>query len=234
MKTKLIYLFSLLITLSNLFPHVLSGIVADKYGSPFADVQIKLDWVGTNYSNGYDPNNVANSKRYLAWRSNISTWSDANGYYEFRFITNGIYNMYVYPPQGLTIPVSYYYITNVASNTNINLLVDSTNLTLLPDTLFPPYYLASRQDFMSLQILKSNAVSERVIVSLIKVNGKDKLRLVDGYFSAMNNRTVVSSENLRKILTTGSYLVETKIVPTGKSEYDLGLPTRYRLFVYSE
>ncbi len=210
-KMKILAAFALLI--SSLFPYYISGLVTDLRDGSYPGFSVYL-------SNG-----VTNYKRV----------TDANGFFQFDSITNGAWGLNVVVPNYMKMSVSNYTFTvaNADVSTNFRVTLANTSTTNL-DFVIPPYFLGNRSDSLSVQVLKENTASERVVLVMTKLNGRERFVVFDGYVSGKSGTVVIYSESIRNKLTIGAYVMELILVKSGDPVPSAENPVRRRTFIYSE
>lgn len=158
----------------------------------------------------------------LAWVSNAvgttaGAWSRNDGTFtlEVEQFTN--VTVTLTPPAGARIPVTATNFTTPATNFAMDFsVVGSADTTQFKA---PAFYSPFGGD-LQLQVFKTNEASERVVVSFIPVAANARFRMADTTLSGKVNLLTLNASAISKILTTGTYIMEMKIVPEGRIEDD--------------
>lgn len=202
----------------SLFSYNVSGLVTDKYNGTYPGFTVLL-------SNGV---------------TNYNRTTDANGYFLFDSITNGAYTLNVVVPNYMKFTLSNYSISVASADFSTNFLVNLGNNVLTAsvssdiDFQIPPYFLGNRSDSLSIQVIKKTAATQRVVISLTKLNGREKYVIYDGSVTGQSSRVTLFSESIRNKLTIGAYVMEALLVTKGDAVLSADNPIRRRIFVYSE
>ena len=207
------FLAAFVLLLSSLFPYYVSGLVTDLRDGSYSGLSVYL-------SNG-----VTNYKRV----------TDANGFFQFDSITNGAWGLNVAVPNYLSMSISNYavIVANADLSTNFRVILANTSPTNL-DFVIPPYFLGNRSDSLSIQVLKANLSSERVVLVMTKLNGRERFVVFDGYVSGKSATVAIYSESIRNKLTIGAYVMELIIVNKEPPLPSADNPVLRRTFIYSE
>lgn len=202
----------------SLFSYNVSGLVTDSYSGTYPGFTVLLSNSATNFNRT----------------------TDANGYFLFDSITNGNYTLNVVVPNYMKVATTNYAITVSGADFSTNFQVTlgskilSSSISSDIDFVIPPYFLGNRSDSLSIQVIKKTAATQRVVLSLTKLNGREKYVIYDGSVTGQSSRVTLFSESIRNKLTIGAYVMEALLVTKGDPVVSADNPIRRRIFVYSE
>lgn len=157
----------------------------------------------------------------LIWQSNISGASGAYSLGDGSFtlpmpqFTNVTITLTA--PKGTQVPTTS---TNIVTPTT-NFVMNFTSPAAAEATTFraPSLYSPSQGD-LQVEVQRNTDAGERVILNLVSATGNTKWRLSDTTLTGKANLLTVPGNSLMRLLTTGTYILEMKIVPTSGFEDD--------------
>jgi hypothetical protein len=126
-----------------------------------------------------------------------------------------------------------------------NVVVPSTNFQLIWTNTFvssasglsfsaPPQFFTSKDSPFTLVVSKTNTDRERILVRAVRANAGDSFSLWSQFATGKTVLVQVAASEVRRLLNTGAYIIEVKVVPPGRSEIDLDLPTLRKLVVVAQ
>lgn len=161
-------------------------------------------------------------------------FTDTDGRFTMEVPTSSNLTLNLVPPANVTLTSLSTNLTTPVSNFTL----EWTNAIAASSATFtvtaPGQFFTAKGNPFSLVVNKTNAGAEKVIVRAIRANAGDSFSLFSQTASSKTVLVQVPASEIRKLLNTGAYIIETRVIPQGRSEADLDIPAVRKLVIIAQ
>lgn len=134
------------------------------------------------------------------------------------------------PPRGVRLSCTLTHFTT--EPTNFSMDFSAPMESVVTATFKAPGFYSPVQGDLTLEIRKTAGSWDRVVVTATSVNGTARYRLGDETLPGTVALMTIPAQAMRRLLHTGTWILEMKIIPDGKNEMDPGNVVVRRILVF--